>query len=64
MNQLPDALLYIDGVIRQAEGNKTYPNISPWTGAPVGRAADASAADVDAAIAAARRAFDQGDWPR
>jgi aldehyde dehydrogenase (NAD+) len=64
MNQLPDALLYIDGVIRQAEGNKTYPNISPWTGAPVGRAADASAADVDAAIAAARRAFDQGEWPR
>ncbi|MBK6737923.1 MAG: aldehyde dehydrogenase family protein [Haliea sp.] len=64
MNQLPDALLYIDGVIRQAEGDKTYPNISPWTGAPVGRAADASAADVDAAIAAARRAFDQGDWPR
>jgi aldehyde dehydrogenase (NAD+) len=64
MNQLPDALLYIDGVIRQAEGDKTYPNISPWTGAPVGRAADASAADVDAAIAAARRAFDQGEWPR
>lgn len=64
MNQLPDALLYIDGVIRQAEGDKTYPNISPWTGAAVGRAADASAADVDAAIGAARRAFDQGDWPR
>lgn len=64
MNQLPDALLYIDGVIRPAQGDKTYPNISPWTGEPVGRAADASAADVDAAIAAARRAFDQSDWPR
>jgi aldehyde dehydrogenase (NAD+) len=62
MNQLPDALLYIDGVIRPAQGDKTYPNISPWTGEPVGRAADASAADVDAAIAAARRAFDQGTW--
>jgi len=36
--------------------------IGPWTGEPVGIAADASAADVEAAIAAARRAFDDTDW--
>ncbi|MDP3676695.1 MAG: aldehyde dehydrogenase family protein [Novosphingobium sp.] len=62
MTTLPDARLFIDGVLRDAEGGKTFDIIGPWTGQPVGRAADASAADVDAAIAAARRAFDTTDW--
>ncbi|HMN46845.1 MAG TPA: aldehyde dehydrogenase family protein [Povalibacter sp.] len=62
MTLLPEAKLYIDGVMRPAAGNKTYDNIGPWTGDVVGKAADASAADVDAAIAAARRAFDTTDW--
>lgn len=62
MTTLPDAKLFIDGQLRDAEGGKTFDVISPWTGEPTGKAADASAADVDAAIAAARRAFDQGDW--
>jgi aldehyde dehydrogenase (NAD+) len=59
---LPEAKLYVDGVIRRAAGDKTYDNIGPWTGEPVGKAADASKADVDAAIVAARRAFDETDW--
>ncbi|MBC2667722.1 aldehyde dehydrogenase family protein [Novosphingobium piscinae] len=62
MPVLPDAKLFIDGQCRDAEGGRTFDIISPWTAAPVGKAADASAADVDAAIAAARRAFDQTDW--
>jgi aldehyde dehydrogenase (NAD+) len=62
MNILPDGLLYVDGVLRKAEGGKTYNNIGPWTGEKVGVAADASAADVEQAIAAARRAFDTTDW--
>jgi len=64
MRKLPDALLYIDGVVRPAAGEKTYDNICPWTGEVIGQAADASAADVEAAIAAARRAFDETDWPQ
>ncbi|WP_428310643.1 aldehyde dehydrogenase family protein [Hydrocarboniphaga sp.] len=60
--QLPDSLLYIDGKLRPAQGGKTYDNIGPWTGEVIGQAADASAADVDEAIAAARRAFDDTDW--
>jgi aldehyde dehydrogenase (NAD+) len=59
---LPEAKLYIDGVMRRAAGDKTYDNIGPWTGEVVGVAADASADDVNAAIAAARRAFDETDW--
>ncbi|MFA7601622.1 MAG: aldehyde dehydrogenase family protein [Novosphingobium sp.] len=62
MTTLPDAKLFIDGQLRDATGGRTYDVISPWTGEPVGKAADATAADVDAAIAAARRAFDTTDW--
>jgi aldehyde dehydrogenase (NAD+) len=62
MTSLPDAKLFIDGELRDAEGGKTFDVIGPWTGETVGRAADASAADVEAAIVAARRAFDQTDW--
>lgn len=62
MYTLPDALLCIDGEVRSAETGRVYDNIGPWTGEIVGVAADASAADVDAAIAAARKAFDTTDW--
>ena len=56
MSILPEARLYIDGKLRRAAGDKTYDNIGPWTAEPVGKAADASAQDVDEAIAAARHA--------
>lgn len=59
---LPEGLLFIDGRLRRAAGNRTYDNIGPWTGDVVGIAADASATDVEQAIAAARRAFDTTDW--
>ncbi len=62
MTMLPDALLFIDGERRAATGGQTFDIISPWTGQPVGKAADATAADVEAAITAARRAFDESDW--
>jgi aldehyde dehydrogenase (NAD+) len=59
---LPSSTLYIDGKLRPAANNKTYDVVGPWTGAVVTRAPDASADDVDEAIAAARRAFDTTDW--
>jgi aldehyde dehydrogenase (NAD+) len=62
MTLLPDAKLCIDGVMRDAEGGRTFDIISPWTAEVVGKAADASAADVEAAIASSRRAFDETDW--
>jgi aldehyde dehydrogenase (NAD+) len=64
MENLPDARLLIDGKLRAAAGNRTYDNICPWTGEVIGKAADASADDVNEAIAAARRAFDHTDWPQ
>jgi acyl-CoA reductase-like NAD-dependent aldehyde dehydrogenase len=38
--------------------------VSPHTEEPIGRVAAAGTADVDRAVAAARRAFDEGPWPR
>lgn len=54
--------LYIDGVSRPARGGRSYANIGPASGAEIGRAADADASDAEAAIVAARRAFDESDW--
>lgn len=62
MTVLGEGRLYIDGKLRKAEGGATYADISPWNGEVVGYAPDASAADMEEAIVAARRAFDQTDW--
>ena len=60
--RLGEGMLVIDGVMRRAEDGRTYEDVGPWTGEVVATAADASAADVEEAIAAARRAFDETDW--
>jgi aldehyde dehydrogenase (NAD+) len=62
MEMLSEAKLCINGEIRRAAGDKTYDNICPWTGEVIGKTADASAADVEAAIVSARHAFDHTDW--
>jgi aldehyde dehydrogenase (NAD+) len=54
--------LYIDGRWVDPESGR-YDDISPATEAAIAKAPDASLADVDAAISAARRAFDSGPWP-
>lgn len=60
---LGETKLYIDGVLRGASDGRTYENICPWTAEVAGHAADATREDVEAAIAAARQAFDETDWP-
>ncbi len=40
----------------------TYPIVNPANGEQIGLAPDGTAADIEAAIAAARRAFDESDW--
>ncbi len=57
-----EARLYINGELRAAENGRQYANISPLTEQVVGVAADASLSDAEAALAAARRAFDHSDW--
>ncbi|HKR90271.1 MAG TPA: aldehyde dehydrogenase family protein [Phenylobacterium sp.] len=62
MTKLPEAKLYIDGKLRRAAGDRTFEVVGPWTGEITTLAADASAEDMNEAIAAARRAFDTTDW--
>ena len=63
MTALPPApRLLIDGELTAASDGTTYPILNPATGEEIGQAPDASAEDVDAAIAAARGAFDETDW--
>lgn len=61
-NWFVEERLFINGELKAAEGGKTYPNINPATEEVIGVAADASARDMDTAIAAARAAFDAGEW--
>ncbi len=56
--------LLVDGVWRPAADGRTWTHVHPATAEDVGGFAVATAADVDAAVRAARRAFDEGPWPR
>jgi len=58
----PENRLFIDGELHSAASGRTYPNINPATEQAMGDVADAGAADMECAIAAARRAFDETDW--
>ena len=53
--------LFIGGKNVDALSGKTFESMNPYTGRPWARLADAGPEDVDAAVAAARSAFD-GEW--
>ncbi|MFN0121878.1 MAG: aldehyde dehydrogenase family protein [Blastocatellia bacterium] len=55
---------FIAGDWRPAAGEKTMPVYEPATGEVWGAIADSAVEDVDQAVGAARRAFDEGDWGR
>ncbi len=57
-----ESRMLIDGKLVEAEGGKTYDNINPATEDVIGPVADGSPADMERAIAAARRAFDDTNW--
>jgi len=62
MTMTYESRLLIDGKLVEASGGATYDNINPATEAVIGPVADANAADMEAAITAARRAFDETSW--
>ncbi|MGH2843167.1 MAG: 5-carboxymethyl-2-hydroxymuconate semialdehyde dehydrogenase [Solirubrobacteraceae bacterium] len=53
---------YIDGSFVPSVSGETFESLDPSTNRVLATAASGDAADVDAAVAAARRAFDEGDW--
>ncbi|MDE0718636.1 MAG: aldehyde dehydrogenase family protein, partial [Rhodospirillaceae bacterium] len=56
--------LLIDGKWTDAASGKAFATHNPATGEHVADVAEADTADVDTAVAAARRAFETGPWPR
>jgi aldehyde dehydrogenase (NAD+) len=56
--------LFVGGEWIKPESTHCFDLISPFTEEKMARVASASKVDADAAVAAARAAFDNGPWPR
>jgi phenylacetaldehyde dehydrogenase len=54
--------LFIDGQLVDAKSGKTFETINPATGETLATVAEGDAVDIDLAVRAARRAFDDGPW--
>src|SRR3954469_13269331 len=55
---------YINGRFRPSMSEATFEALNPSTNQVLARAADGEEEDMAAAVTAARRAFDEGPWPR
>ena len=55
---------FIDGKFVDSLSGKTFESINPSNGEVLATVASGWAEDAELAVAAARRAFDQGPWPR
>jgi acyl-CoA reductase-like NAD-dependent aldehyde dehydrogenase len=58
----PQTLAFIDGSYRAAASGRTFDAISPIDGRVTAQVAECEQADVDRAVAAARRSFEDGRW--
>ena len=56
--------MFVDGRWVDAVAGETFRSLDPFTGEDWAEFPNADAQDVDRAVAAARRAFDEGPWPR
>jgi len=54
--------LFIDGKFVDAQSGKTFEVYNPATGDVLAHVAEGDSADIDLAVAAARRAFESGPW--
>jgi acyl-CoA reductase-like NAD-dependent aldehyde dehydrogenase len=56
--------MFVDGQWIEASNGATYTVPNPATEEPIGTAPEATVEDMRRAIASARKAFDEGPWPR
>src|SRR5580698_2658856 len=56
--------MFIGGKWVAAASGKTFPTLNPATGETICQVAEGDKADIDRAVAAARKAFEDGPWPR
>ncbi|RZC49496.1 hypothetical protein C5167_017929 [Papaver somniferum] len=56
--------LFINGEFVNSASGKTFPTLDPRTGNVIAHVAEGDAEDINRAVAAARKAFDEGPWPK
>ncbi|XAR48057.1 Phenylacetaldehyde dehydrogenase [Bertholletia excelsa] len=56
--------LLVDGKFVDAASGKTFPTLDPRTGEVIAHVAEADVEDINRAVCAARKAFDEGPWPK
>ena len=61
---MADHQLFINGEYRDAASGETFATTDPATGEKIADVAKGGKEDAVAAITAARKAFDEGPWPR
>lgn len=56
--------LYINGAYTQARSGKTFNVLDPATEEVIAKVSEAQEEDIDIAVTAARKAFDEGEWTK
>lgn len=56
--------LLINGQFVNSASGKTFPTLDPRTGEVIAYVSEGDAEDINRAVSAARKAFDEGPWPR
>jgi aldehyde dehydrogenase (NAD+) len=58
----PESRCYVDGRLAESSTGARFDNVNPATEEVIGTAADGTREDIETALAAARRAFDETGW--
>ena len=61
---MADTQLFINGEWTAPKSGETFPTFAPSTGEKIADVAKAGREDAQRAIEAARKAFDNGPWPK
>ncbi|XP_027123268.1 benzaldehyde dehydrogenase, mitochondrial-like [Coffea arabica] len=56
--------LLINGQFVDSASGKTFPTLDPRTGEVIAHVAEGDTEDINRAVSAARKAFDEGPWPK
>ena len=62
--KVKDQPLFIGGKWLDSVSGKTFATINPATGEVICQVAEGDKADIDLAVKAARKAFEEGPWPK
>ena len=62
--KVKDQPLFIGGKWLDSVSGKTFATINPATGETICQVAEGDKADIDLAVKAARKAFEDGPWPK